>query len=171
VHLRLAIDAALDLGTLPGPAPGADLRAEIDLGRVSAGLSGTLWLDRDGHLTSSATEGAQFALQSYDAFGCYALFRASAFELAPCAVVEVAVMTASGFNTSIKRTASAVWPSLGAGARARWRLGRFVSVALGVQGVVPLIPQKFHIDGNPGGPVFSVGPVAGRAEVGPEVRF
>jgi hypothetical protein len=181
VHLRIAAEAAVDLGTLPQPAPGGDLRAEIEVGRVAAGLSASLWLHRDGSLPNSTTEGAHFALQTYDAFGCYALVRAGSFELSPCVVVEVAWMTAQGFGAASNPastgqftpgTATAVWPSIGAGVRGRWALGRFFALTLGIQGVVPTIPQQFRITGtSPSGSVFSIAPVAGRAEIGPEVRF
>jgi hypothetical protein len=80
-------------------------------------------------------------------------------------------MTASGFGASVPKDASAVWPSLGAGVQSRWALGGVFSIALGIQGVVPTVTQRFHIDGTPNGPVFSVAPVVGRAEIGPELRF
>jgi hypothetical protein len=121
--------------------------------------------------TPNGPEGAHFTLQTYDAFGCYALVRAGSFELSPCVVVEVGWMTANGFNTTRNGTATAVWPSVGAGVRGRWALGRFFGIALGIEGVVPTIPQQFRITGHPQGSVYSVAPVAGRAEIGPEVRF
>jgi hypothetical protein len=171
MELRVAVEAALDVGTLPAPAPGGAVRVELLLARVSAGISGALWLDRDGYLSGSTTQGAHFALQSYDAFACYALLRSGPLDLAPCIALEVAAMSADGFGATVPRNSSAVWAAIGAGARLRVELGRHVALALGAEGVVPTVPQQFHIDGDPSGSVFSVSPVAFRAEVGPEVRF
>jgi hypothetical protein len=170
-ELRATPEAMLDVGTLPSPAPGAALRVELAFDRITAGVTGALWLHRDGYLAGSTTQGAHFALQSYDAFGCYALVRSPPVDLSPCIAVEIAAMAADGFGATLPQSSSAVWVAIGVGGRVRIELGRHFALALGLQGVIPTIPQQFRINGSPSGSVFSVSPVAGRAEVGPEVRF
>jgi hypothetical protein len=170
-EFRVTPEAALDVGTLPTPAPGAALRVELAFDRITAGVTGALWLHRDGYLSGSTTQGAHFALQSYDAFGCYALVRAAPVDLSPCIAVEIAAMAADGFGATLPQSYSGAWVAIGVGARVRIELGRHFALALGLQGVVPTIPQQFRINGTPNGSVFGLSPVAGRAEVGPEVRF
>ena len=170
-QFRAAPEAMLDVGTLPTPAPGAALRVELAFDRISAGVMGALWLHRDGYLAGSTTQGAHFALQSYDAFGCYSVVRSAVIDLSPCIAMEIAAMAADGFGATVPRSSSAAWIAIGGGARVRIELGRHLALAFGLEGVVTTIPQQFHIDGTPSGSVWSLSPVAGRAEVGPEVRF
>jgi len=170
-QFRVAPEATLDVGTLPTPAPGAALRVEVAFDRISAGVTGALWLHRDGYLAGSTTQGAHFALQSYDAFGCYSVVRSAAIDLSPCIAMEIAAMAADGFGATVPRRSTAAWVAIGVGGRMRIELGPHFALALGLQGLVTTIPQQFHIDGTPSGSVLSPSPVAGRAEVGPEVRF
>jgi hypothetical protein len=156
---------------MPAPSPGAALTVEVAFGRISAGLSGALWLNRDGYLTGTTTQGAHFALQTYDAFGCYTLVRSGPVDVSSCVGIEIASMAADGFGATSPQNSSALWVAIGAGARARLELGGHLALALGLEGLVPTIPQQFRIDGTPSGSVFNVAPVAFRGEVGPEVRF
>ena len=141
------------------------------MGHWATGLFGALWLDQTGRLTSPSAQGADFALWSVEAFGCYEVLHHRTLGVSPCFLVEVDRMTATGFGARTPKSSSALWLGLGAGVRGRWALSGRLAIALEVDGVVPTARQRFSIDGSPEGTVFTTSPIAARAQFGPEVRF
>ena len=171
---RITPVGALDVGTLPEPAIGGGLALAAWLGRgVAVGITGAVWAANQGTLAgASPAQGATFGLITGDASGCYSMMRGT-FELSPCALLEVASVSATGFGVSHIRTGNAKWVSVGFGARLRWQPMNHFGVALDVDGIVPIPDYYKYVihDGPSGGQVYQTGPIAARAVLGPEVRF
>jgi hypothetical protein len=168
--VQLAPVVAFDVGTLPSASIGGGLAIFVTPGHgIALGLKGAVWAGQSGTLAENNAQGANFKLVTADADGCYAVIH-SPIELAPCAVVEVGHLSASGFQTTFAvPTATATWFALGLGARVRWELNRTFALGLEVEGVVPTQPQSFYIAAA--GTVHVTAPVALRGYFGPEVRF
>ena len=115
---------------------GAIARASFAMGHWATGLFGALWLDQTGRLTSPCREGADFALWSVEAFGCYEVLHHRTLGVSPCFLVEVDRMTATGFELAPPR---APRPSGSASAPAYAAIGpeQRLAIALEVDGVVP----------------------------------
>lgn len=177
-RVRLAVLGAADVGTLPGPAVGAGLRAAVALGHgFAVGIGGDLWLDQNAVAPGlSPQQGARFTFFSADATGCYALPVHFAVEISPCAIAELAYMTATGETTGPPESPTALWLGLGVGALARWELTRAFALTFELDALVPTSGERFHIN-SVSGPlttpyiVHTVGAVTARAHFGPEVRF
>jgi len=169
-RVRIAALGAVDFGTLPHPAFGGGIGVFVAATRhLVFGVTGTVWLAESGDLPGLAGQGADFDLLTGDLSGCYG-FRVGPFDVSPCAVVELAHVSATGFGaTAADDSPTATWAALGVGGRGRWELGRFFALSLDLEGLAPTQGQSFFISG--GGTVHVVGPVALRAYFGPEVRF
>ena len=175
-YVRVAVEGALDLGTLPVATYGARLRAALlPRSDLALGVSGAVWANQLGYANvSTQGQGADFSLLTFDAFGCYGLLRRRTLELSPCLVLELDRMSATGKNEDHTGGSSPVWVSLGIGVEGRWELTRNVGLTLELQGVVPTEGQAFVITntaGSPVGTVHATSVLAGRAYFGPEVRF
>jgi len=169
-RVRLAAEAALDAGTLPRAAFGADVRASVAAGsKVTLGLAGGIWLEERGSLPGQPSQGARFDLLTADAFGCYEALRGGRVTLAPCATVEWGHVSASGFGALANGGATADWLGVGLGARAGWAITTWLAIGMEAAAVAPTGRQKFSITGA--GTVFTTAIAAGRVEIGPELRF
>lgn len=167
--LRLRATASLDVGTLPTPTLGAGVSASFPFAsRLALALGGTAWAQKSGTLGGSSSQGATFTLLTGDAAGCYRA-RAGAVELSPCAVVEVAHVDARGFGLH-PSSSSALWLSLGAAGIVRWTPTPHFALVAELDALVPTQSESFVIL-HGGGTVHTIAPVAGRASIGPEVRF
>jgi hypothetical protein len=166
----VAAEGAVDVGTLPAPTWGAALRASIEVGRSLAfGVTGGAWLAQDGRLATQPTEGAHFTLLTLDAHGCYALLRTRAMELAPCALVEVSHLSATGFGATTNGGADVLWVAGGVEARGRWVLTRWLALGLGAGAVVPFERERFRIAAT--GIVYATSALSARVQLGPELHF
>jgi hypothetical protein len=169
---RASAVAAFDAGTLPAPAYGGGIAlAALPGPRLALGLAGAVWAGDQGTAPNLSPQGAMFNLVTGDASGCYAVVR-GAFELSPCALVELAWVSATGVNVPTHRTKTgdADWFSVGFGARLRWEPTGHFAIALDVDGIIPIPPYtEFVIKGGP--TVYTTGSVAVRSYLGPEVRF
>jgi hypothetical protein len=152
------------------PTAGSTLRVTVTPWRgLKAGLAGSLWLDQQGHLSSDASQGADFGLFTADAFGCYAWVPRRSFEVSPCALVELGRISATGEGATKNSSSTALWLGLGLGVEGRWELTRWLALAAELDGMVPTPGQSFSIKG--GGTVHATSVVAARGHFGPEVRF
>jgi len=170
-HVRLATLGSVDVGTLPSPAFGGTFSAAYAAGLGFAfGLSASVWLSQ----TPSGAPTADFSLATFDATACKSVLRRGPIELSPCAVVELARMSATGLNaTGIDETATAVWIAVGLRAQGRWELTRRLALVLSVEAIVPTVGEGFRVTASTTGSdvVHNVGGINGRAHFGPEVRF
>ncbi len=93
--------------------------------------------------------------------------------MSPCAILEVASLSATGFGaTRSNTTASARWFSVGGGARLRWQPTPHFGLAFDVDGVMPTQPYVVRINGVPGGgKLYQSAPIDARVDFGPEVQF
>jgi hypothetical protein len=170
--VRIRAYASIDIGTLPTPTAGGAVAVAFTPGdHLAIGLAGAVWVNERGTSATLPGQGADFGLLTGDATGCYRL-RVKAFELSPCAVVELAHIAATGFGTSHTLSPTATWLAVGVGASARWELTRHLAIAAELDGLVPTQGQSFVISRESGAAsVHAIAAVAGRGYFGPEVRF
>jgi hypothetical protein len=167
--VRIRAHASVDVGTLPAPTLGGGIAVAFTPGdRIAIGLAGTIWVEQTATVASLANQGARFSLLTGDATGCYG-FHGSTFEVSPCAVLELAHLTATGVGESQKLSPTATWLAVGVGAAVRWEVARHFALVAELDGLVPTQGQSFVLE--PHGTVHTIGPVAGRGYFGPEVRF
>jgi hypothetical protein len=167
--VRITPVATVDVGTLPTPAFGGGADVLIAPGHgVTLGIAGAAWATGRGSLPNLGAQGAKFGLLTADARACYAVIR-RVLELAPCAVLELARVTASGFGEVYRDSSTATWTAVGLGVRGRWEISGHFALALELGGIVPTQGQSFVVE--QGGTVHVLGPVAFRGYFGPEVRF
>jgi hypothetical protein len=169
---RVTPEAAFDAGTLPNPDFGVAVRASVvPRDGLALGVAGTIWLDQTGYVPNSS-QGASFALLTFDAFGCQAWLRRRSIELSACGLVELGRIAASATGAIVDGSATAYWVSLGLGVRGRLELTRWLGLALELDGLVPTPRQSFSIsDDGEKKTVRATSVVLAHAEFGPEVRF
>jgi hypothetical protein len=168
LRMSLAVAAALDVGALPGPAPGLLARAGLLARRVRAELGVVHWFERPARLPGTAI-GGDLRLTAAQLLACprLALRRV---ELPVCAGVEVGAMAGEGVGLPVAATDRIPWLAALAEARALWvpipRLA--VGVQLGL--AVPLLAARFRIDGLDGD-LHRAAPVAFRGALALELRI
>jgi hypothetical protein len=166
-HFAISAAAALDLGTLPGPAPGVALTAAWVPSRLRFEL-GASYFPSSSTATSPTGASATFFLVSGQARGCY-VTPLPPFELAPCAGVEVALLqgTAQGiaFPTGGNSTALV---ALAPGLLADWHVAPAWAIFVRGDAPLELIRPEFQIDATTR---HQPGFLTGRAALGVELRF
>ncbi len=169
-RVRIAALASVDVGTLPAPALGGGLGVAVTPGYgLAFGVAGEAWAHETGLLGGSASQGASFQLLSADVTGCYAWMHRRRIELSACAIFDVSRLFAAGFGALHDSSATALWLALGAGVTARWELLRAFALSLELYGIAPT--QKHSFDIASAGTIYSIGVLAFRGSLGPEVRF
>ena len=165
-----------ELSLAPPSAPGFAPRSRSVMGSRSASAVTSGSIQNAVAPGLSPQQGARFTFFSADATGCYALPVHFAVEISPCAIAELAYMTATGETTGPPESPTALWLGLGVGALARWELTRAFALTFELDALVPTSGERFHIN-SVSGPlttpyiVHTVGAVTARAHFGPEVRF
>jgi hypothetical protein len=131
--LRLPF-AALRFGPVPGLAFGVSAGAGLSIGHLRFAADLRLWLPR--HLTTAGQverygadiRGYTTALQA-----CRALF-GPRFELAPCLLVAIEHISASGTGPHIAEVrADATWVAAGIGVLVRWNVARWLDLLAGIE--------------------------------------
>jgi hypothetical protein len=155
----------VSIGPLPTPSLGVAVAggASFDQWRFLA--RGTAWLSQ---YSAGADEfepfGARVRRTSLTLFACRSLF-ASRFEIAPCATVALAHLSARGEGTHIApRTAQATWVTAGLGLHARFHVVSWLSLVLSGDGEIGTSRPEFVVDGvgqvralGPGAAIFGLG--------------
>jgi hypothetical protein len=175
VGIKASADA--DLGSIPGPALGIEGGLSLLYGRVRLEGFGAYW---PGETATAAISGAQGSLRATvhlaegGFLGCYLALKTARWELGPCLGLELGSLSGSALlpPTASPTSASTLWSAARGDVRLSLRVVRRFALVLGVGVAVPLSRSPFDVAG-PLGPVqvFEPGAVAGRASLGPEVRF
>ncbi|WP_437991013.1 hypothetical protein [Sorangium sp. So ce145] len=169
LELRATLRASgvIDSASLPAVAPGASLAAGVLLEAFRAELSGTTF-GAQRAVVAGTTMGGTVHLTTGGLRLCYA-GRYRAFELGPCAGIEVGVMSAASFGAASPGSNRALWVAPYAGALAIFALSDRIRVPLVLDVHVPVRRDQFVLVGI--GAVHRSAAAALRASLGVEVRF
>ncbi len=173
----LSAGAALDLGTLPGPAFGPTLGFAWTPWRLRLELAGAYFPTSSGVVPQIPGAQVQFSLLTLALRGCYEA-RLGSFDLGPCIGGEGGIIQANpqGFsNGAVGQSGSAPLFALDGGLLGAWRfLPHWALFARG-DVLVQTSRPAFEVN-NPSSPPTIVwqwqpGVFTGRASLGVEVRF
>jgi hypothetical protein len=164
--------AAIDTGSLPGPAYGGALGAGWAPGGVlRLEAWGAYFAARRGALANTDL-GANVSLAALAVRGCYPLVDAG-WSVAPCLGGGLDWLHASGFGARSSYDGSAFTFHAEAGATILWNFTDFFALRGSVFGVVPMTRPEFTIWANDDSTktVHRPAPVALRATLGVELHF
>lgn len=155
------------VGTLPEPTVGGGAFVGARAGAVRVEVQAGLHASQRAEARPGA--GGDFSLLSAAARGCFDFVRTSV-GLGPCVGLELDRLSGQGFGAS-GSTSSDVAMLFGptAGVLLGVSVASWVGIRALAEGMAPIARQTFVI-GNVG-TVHRPSPVAGRIEIGPEVRF
>jgi hypothetical protein len=168
-HFALGASGSGELGSLPDTAFGAEVSGAWLPWRLRFELAGAYWAAQTAPVPGRPRESGQFETTSLAGRGCFAVVQ-YAFELSPCAVLEVFHMNATGFGTSQDMQGSADWVALGGGVLAAWSFARELALRVDLEVRAPLTRPQFVVQGD-AGPVHQPSAVGGRGAIGLEFRF
>ena len=159
-------------GPLPSAAPGASAWLAVLPGRFRFELAGYVTTAQSASLPGSSI-GADFRLFAGAARACANVIASDRFALAPCAGIEAARITATGFGMAAARSIDELRAAGSFGALATWAFERAFALRLELDGVVPTARPRFVVDGDDGPPISLHRPAAvwGRLLLGAEIRF
>jgi hypothetical protein len=177
--IALGVALAGDVGSLPAPAYGIEVSAAWVLRRLRLEAYAAYWPAQTATVSLPGVFGtlsADVYLADGGVLGCYAVVATPRWRLEPCAALELGALGASGSGLGVSTPGASFWAAARVDARATLRIADRVALVGGLGVAVPLNRQPMTETG-PGanGPstvtVFETGSVAGRAVVGPELRF
>jgi hypothetical protein len=158
--------AALSIGPLPSPQWGVSFAAGVSYASWRLWLEGSEWLRQDLPARAFPGYSARVTRETLALRGCWAS-RFSALELAPCAVVAVEHVGATGAGSSVTPESQHInWVSVGAGLQGRVYLASWFSLALSADGIIETSRPRLSIAGI--GLVDQIGPAAFMLMLGPE---
>ncbi|WP_437643382.1 hypothetical protein [Sorangium sp. So ce362] len=163
----LRASGVLDTSALPAVAPGASISAGVLIGAVRAEVSGT-YFGAQQALVARTTMGGDVHLATGGLRLCYAT-RYHAFELGPCAGIEVGVMGAASFGAASPGSNRALWIAPHPGAIATFALSDRIRIPLAIDVPFPVTRDRFVLVGI--GAVHRSAAATLRASLGVEVRF
>jgi hypothetical protein len=138
-----------DVGSLPGPALGVGVGAQLAWSRWVLELTGVLWGERHARLDAAATPdvGADFSLATGALAACALPFDENSVAIALCAGAEMGRVSGRGTGITSPRTASGLWlaPSIEAGLT--WKPGGS-RLGLGARlgAAAPLGQRSFYLE-------------------------
>jgi hypothetical protein len=138
-----------DVGSLPAPAFGVGVGAQLAWSRWLLELTGVLWGERHARLDSDTTPGAgaDFSLATGALAACALPFDERSMAIALCAGAEMGRVSGRGTGITSPRTASGLWlaPSIEAGLT--WKPGGS-RLGLGARlgAAAPLGQRSFYLE-------------------------
>jgi hypothetical protein len=155
-------------GELSGAAGVASLAVGVMWPRVRVEIGATGMLGRRVELEVEARPRVDLHVWSLGAIGCGVPLTAPV-ELPVCAGLEAGEVLARPRGLDAARAGREPWVAATLGPRLAWVPHPAVALVLGVDLVVPLVRPAFDVEGY--GRVARVGPAAGRAMLGIELRL
>lgn len=169
VQLGLAASAHAStlIGVLPKPTFGVGAALALEAPALRFELRGTFHVPQSTTFADS-TLGARFSALSIAARGCWVSL-IGAFDVGPCAGVDVQHVSASGFGGEVGQSGHAnSWgPVLGAFGRLRF--GKSFGLVVVAEGAIPLYRRRFVFEDV--GVLHRASIVVAQLLVAPEVRF
>jgi hypothetical protein len=170
----LSLWTLADVGSLPSPALGVALGAEVSFRRFALRALGTLLLEQQAHVAGAAAAGpgAKLELMTGALLGCVGPFGDARAALAPlaCLGVELGRLTGSGTGVSFPRSGSALWAAPVAQLGAVWSIPQTsLQLSSALLAAAPLNRDQFALGGI--GSVHQPPPLVGRWSLGVGVLF
>ncbi|MDC0723703.1 hypothetical protein [Nannocystis bainbridge] len=164
----LAVAAGLDVGALPGPAPGFMVRLGLLARRVRAEVGAVHWLEQSARLAGTAS-GGDLRLTAAQLLACprLALRR---FEFPVCAGLELGAMRGRGVGVTVPTSDRVVWLALLADARVQYLPVPRLALGLQLGLAAPLLAARFRLR-DQDQDLHRAAPVAFRAVFAIELRF
>ena len=176
-QLAMAASAALDVGTLPAPAPGLEVAGGTVMTKARARLrlllGATLLAAQTSSMaTAEGSAGGRFAMLGAWGRVCGALV-GGRFDLGPCFGAEMDRVSAVGTGAAIPVAGARTWGAACASVLGAWTVMRGFTLAIRVDGVLPFARPTFVLQGSGGGDVVvhRPAPIAVRSALGLEVNF
>lgn len=173
VHIAGLVSAAVDVGTLPAAAVGADLGIALSVARLRFELGAGYYAPQSTTLPDRSAEGGDFTLFAVSARGCY-LAELGAIELGPCAAGRFLRVGAAAFGTAAAFDRAVTWGALGAEVLASWHVTKRLALDLRLGGLAPLRRPSFVVSSATTGtelPVHRPASLTFVGLLGGEVRF
>jgi hypothetical protein len=148
--------------------PGAEIAGMLVFGTNRVEFRGSGWLPEAAASAARAMVGARLSLVAAGARYCRAFFQ-RAIEIWGCPGVEAGALLGMSYGVTHPASGAAPWVAPGAGAVGLWSVSPRVSVALALEGLIPLIRESFQIAGV--GELYRPPSLTGRAQIGLEFRF
>jgi hypothetical protein len=156
------------LGALPRPALGGAVDIAWTPWRIRVEAEGRFVGAQSPHV-SGKVAGASISPKGIGARGCFAAVRTSAFDVSPCAGLDVDILSADGFNADHTLSRTGTFTALAGGALGRAFLAEWLAIRLRLEAAAALNRPRFLVEGQ--GAVFRVPTAAGAAFFGGEVLF
>ena len=156
------------LRLLPRTAAGVALSAGVRGRRWRAEARGRYFFARPVDYPEPIAGGADISLWTGGVSGCYEP-RFGRWSLPMCGGAAIGQMHAAGRDVALPQNASYPFAEVTAGAGATVTLSRRIAVTVGVEGAIPVIRPRFHIDDRP--QLFRAGAGATRVLAGIEARL
>ncbi len=164
----LRVFGGMDFASLPAPSFGVEVAAVLVSGADRVEVRGSGWLPEQAMAASPAMAGAHVSLVAAGARYCRALVQHT-IDLGACAGVEAGALLGNSFGVTHPASGAAPWVAPDLGVLGLWNLTRRFSLALELDGLVPLVRESFQIGGV--GAIYRPPPVTGRALLGLELHF
>lgn len=170
-----ALEAAVDLGSLPSPTPALRGLIGLDHGSFRAeGRAGWWWArEATSNAVSSPGAGGRFSLFAADVRLCVNALEQGRFRVYPCAGFELDRWHGEGNATLVRKASATLWgTSVDGAALFTLDLGHNVALRGNLETAIPLNPPAFGFQEN-GVPVevFRPGRIAVRVGGGFELHF
>jgi hypothetical protein len=161
---------AFGIGPLRAPSAGLAAAGGVAFDGWRFLAKGTAWAAQHASVTSDLEAyGGDIHRLSGELLACRALLGAR-FEVAPCALLSLEHVSASGTGTYIApRPTATTWLALGLGVQARLALTSWLSVHVGVEAELETVHPELVLGGV--GSLERLLPVAATGTVGPEWIF
>jgi hypothetical protein len=178
---RLAVGAmgAADVGDLPSAAVGGSVAVAGLYRRGRLEVRGRSFASQRAADLARPAQGVELAYLGLDARACLAVLatgRAAreGVAVSPCLGVDLSRIAGSGFGGSKTFSGDGSWSAIEAGLLGTWALAPSVALRVGVDLLVPTSRPGFVVlapDGSTEESLHRPAPIAGRFDVGAELRF
>jgi hypothetical protein len=144
---RVLVRLVGDVGSLPAPALGIGLGAQLGWSGFQLELTGTLWAEQHTSLGTAADVGADLSLATGGLAACTSPLATSSFVFALCLGAEVGRASGLGTGISAPRGASGLWLAPTADIGLTWRpSARGVGVGARLGAAAPLGRDPFYLE-------------------------
>ena len=168
LHPGLRVSGGADFASLPAPTFGVETAAVLVFGANRVEARGSLWLPEAAPAAAGVMASARIPLYAAGARYCRALLE-GAIDIGGCAGVEVGALRGSSDGVTHPATGTSPWVAPGLGVLGEWVFAPHLALALGLEGLAPLVRESFQVTGL--GELYRPPPITARALFGLETRF
>jgi len=164
----LRVFGGADFASLPAPAFGGEIAAVLRFGDHRVDLQASGFLPKEAPSPANAMAGAHLSLVAAGARYCHA-FLQRVIELEGCAGFEAGALLGQSYGVTRPDSGAAPWLAPELRALGLWGIGRRLSLALALDGLVPVVRDTFQVAGL--GALYRPPPVTGRLLLGLQLNL